>query len=220
MKTARMNRRIVAAAVLGLLGPMAGFLRAEVTAEQVRQAIDRGVQFILEKQRDDGSWPEMIGYRGGVGALCTLALLNAGMKPDNPRMQKSLEYLRSLPPKKTYVVSLQTMVFARAEPDRDRELILRNVKWLERTRIRKTAAPGRIAFTCSGVSVRPARTSIALSSASSIGGGLTVRSFRSGECTIVYARIVVAGSAPLRAGGHRMWQNFRHPDRSRAQRLP
>ena len=44
-------------------------------------------------------------------------LLNAGVGPDDPRMQKALEHLRARPPEKTYEVSLQTMVFARAEPD-------------------------------------------------------------------------------------------------------
>ena len=37
-------------------------------------------------------------------------------------MQKALEYLRKIEPERTYVVSLQTMVFARAEPERDRLL--------------------------------------------------------------------------------------------------
>ena len=44
---------------------------------------------------------------------------------------------------------------------------------------RKIAAPGRIALTWSGVSASPARSSMAFSSASSIGGVLMVRSFRS-----------------------------------------
>ena len=35
-------------------------------------------------------------------------------------MQKALEHLRGIKPEQTYVVALQTMVFARAEPERDR----------------------------------------------------------------------------------------------------
>ena len=59
----------------------------------------------------------MIDYPGGVGALCTLALLNAGVEPDDPTDTEGARYLRTIRPERTYVVALQTMVFARAEPD-------------------------------------------------------------------------------------------------------
>jgi len=128
--------RLVAATVgvFGLFGLIAGPVGAEVTAEQVQGAIDRGTGYLLAQQRDDGSWRGP----GGVSALCTLALLSAGVKLDQEemQMQKALYHLRySIPPKRTYAVSVQTMVFARAEPDRDRELIVRNVRWLEETQI-------------------------------------------------------------------------------------
>lgn len=125
----------IAALAIGLSGLVVGTLWAEVTAEQVREAIDRGAKFLLNNQRNDGSWPDMPGQPGGVSALCTLALLNAGIEPSDPRMQKALNYLRKFKPEKTYVVSLQTMALARAEPDRDRVQIGQNVKWLERTQI-------------------------------------------------------------------------------------
>ncbi len=107
-------------------------VRAEITPEQVRNAIDRGVRFLLGQQRDDGSWPDILDERGGVSSLCALALLSSGVEPDDPRMQNALNYLRKIRPERTYTLSLQTMVFARAEPDRDRDLIARNVKQLER----------------------------------------------------------------------------------------
>jgi hypothetical protein len=126
-------KRLLAAAALaiGLFGSVVGPARSEVTPEQVRQAIDHGVNYLLGQQLHNGGWPETFGP-GGISALCTLALLNAGVEPDDERMQKALNYLRKIKPDKTYVVSLQTMVFARAVPERDRELILRNVKWLEK----------------------------------------------------------------------------------------
>ena len=146
-----MKRPLVAIAlVIGLFGSMAGPVRAEVTAEQVRKAIDRGANFLLEQQRPDGSWSDAaIAQPGGVSALCTLALLNAGVEPDDPRMQKALNYLRTIRPERTYVVALQTMVLARAEPDRDRGLILRNVTWLERTQI--SEGPFKGAWTYPGL---------------------------------------------------------------------
>lgn len=145
-----MNRLVAATlTVLGSFVAIAGPVRAEVTAEQVRKSIDRGVTFLLEQQRDDGSWPEMQEYRGGIGALCTLALLNAGVKPDDPRMQKALDYLRTIRPERTYVVALQTMVLARAEPNKDLKLIFRNVEWLENTQI--VQGPNKGAWTYPGM---------------------------------------------------------------------
>ena len=44
--------------VAGLFGSIVGPVRAEVTAEQVRKAIDRGVNYLKEQQQPDGSWPE------------------------------------------------------------------------------------------------------------------------------------------------------------------
>lgn len=131
-----MNRRLVAVAlVTGLFGSIVGTLRAEVTAEQVRKAIDRGAKYLLSRQRNNGSWPDIIGQPGGVSALCTLAVLNAGVEPDHEKIQLALRHLRKIKPEWTYVVSLQTMVFARAEPDKDRLLIDRNVKWLQSAQI-------------------------------------------------------------------------------------
>ncbi|MCE5269255.1 MAG: DUF4159 domain-containing protein [Planctomycetaceae bacterium] len=128
---------LVAAAVLaaGLIGLFVAPVRAEITAEQVRKAIDRGVGYLKAQQQLNGAWPDMIGMPGGISALCTLALLNSGVDPDDPVMQKALEYLRRVRPERTYVVALQTMVFARATPGKDRSLIERNVKWLQSTQI-------------------------------------------------------------------------------------
>lgn len=62
----RLNRLIIAiVTVFGLLGPVAEPLRGDVTAEQVRDAIDRGVGYLLAQQRNDGSWPDYGDYSGG-----------------------------------------------------------------------------------------------------------------------------------------------------------
>jgi len=110
---------------------------AEVTDQQVRDAIDAGVRFLKKEQnRDHGNWPEYPGEPGGLSALCTLALLNAGVDRDDPVIQKSLNYLRSLGnPRRTYSASLITMVLCAAEPTRDRLLIRKYVKWFEATQI-------------------------------------------------------------------------------------
>jgi len=131
-----MSRVFIRLAVFfALTGTIVGSIRAEITPEQVRQAINRGTAYLKSQLRADGSWPEMVAMPGGVSALCTLALLNAGVDAQDEHIQRALNYLRSLKPERTYVVALQTMVFARAEPDKDRLLISRNVKWLEGTQI-------------------------------------------------------------------------------------
>jgi len=109
--------------------------QGDITAEQVREAIDKGVAYLKQQQKVDGSWDDYPGYSGGTSALCTLALLNAGVEPDDTQIQRALAYLRNYKPERTYVTSLQTMVFARAQPQKDMLLINRNVKWLESVQI-------------------------------------------------------------------------------------
>src|SRR5436190_11588111 len=86
--------------------------------DRVREAIDCGVRFLRETQRPtDGSWEVDIacqGNPGGWSSLAMLALLNAGVPPDDPAIVKGLKYLRPLKPETTYVVGLQTMVYALA----------------------------------------------------------------------------------------------------------
>ncbi|MBU4273223.1 MAG: DUF4159 domain-containing protein [Planctomycetes bacterium] len=128
-------------------GAIVGTVRAELAAEQVRQAIDRGVNYLKGQQRADGSWIDALGFEGGISSLSALALLNSGVAPDDETMQKALIYLRKIKSEKTYVVALQTMVFARAEPEKDRLLIRSNVKWLEGNQI--AAGPYKGAWTYS-----------------------------------------------------------------------
>ena len=137
-----MRRRIIIwlVAAVFLQGALAGPARAEITAQQVRQAIDRGVAYLKREQRKDGSWPEHPTLAGGVTALATLALLNSGVPADDPQIRLALAFLRKLPPKFNYVVCLQTMVFSIAQPTADALLINRNVRWLEEQQKRDKTA--------------------------------------------------------------------------------
>lgn len=134
----RDKTRVAVIVVLMLSAAVAGRptkARAEITAEQVRQSIDRAVSFLERQQNRRGSWEEYAGFPGGVTALCTLALLNAGVAPDDPKIEAALANLRTLRPSRTYVVALQTMVFCAAQPKKDLLLIRQNVKWLEAAQI-------------------------------------------------------------------------------------
>jgi hypothetical protein len=131
-------RRLAAAGViLGMvaalvLTPAARVARADITAQQVRESIDRGVAYLLREQQPSGGWNDPAGYPGGITALCTLALLNCGVPTSDPHIQSALNYMRKIPPTVTYAAALQTMVFAAAEPTTNLPLIRRNADWLER----------------------------------------------------------------------------------------
>jgi serine/threonine protein kinase len=117
---------------------------AEVQLSQFDQDVDRairdGVRFLRSLQKRDGSWVDVEPEAPtGITSLVTLALLAAGEKLDSPSVHKSLEYLRGFAPdrlRNTYAISLQTMVFAAAEPERDQLRIASNVGWLEDAQIK------------------------------------------------------------------------------------
>ncbi len=125
----RYKTLVVATMLVAIAGSR--LARADISAEQVRHSIDRAVGYLERQQNRNGTWGDYAGFVGGMTALCTLALLNAGVPADDERIEKSLAYLRGLRPRQTYVVSLQTMVFCAAQPKQDLLLIRRNVKWLE-----------------------------------------------------------------------------------------
>ena len=85
---------------------------AEVTEQQVKRAIDRGIGYLKSAQNGRGSWDENAMAPGGVACLCTLALLNCNVPLDDPVMVKALDHVRKLKVNKTYSVALQTMVLS------------------------------------------------------------------------------------------------------------
>ena len=106
--------------------------------ERVNKAIDAGVRFLYDQERGSGNWENItgisLGRPGGWSGLATLALLNAGVKPSDPIIDRSLKYLRDIEPQHTYVVGLQIMVYAEAGRSEDRERIQRLVDWLVKAR--------------------------------------------------------------------------------------
>lgn len=106
----------------------------EALVDQVRKAIDAGVRYLRDQEKGKGNWEAVdkasVYMEGGWTSLAMLALLNAGVSPDDPIIQRGLKYLRQLEPRQTYVVSLQTMVFTETARNEDRERIQHNVDWL------------------------------------------------------------------------------------------
>src|SRR5438067_1115975 len=119
--------------LLALLEPASA--RAAVTREEVERAIHDGVNYLKQKQREDGSWADVDSEaHTGTTSLVTLALLTAGEPAGSPNVAAALEFLRNFGPEQlrsTYAIALQTMVFAAADPDRDQLKLAANVRWLQ-----------------------------------------------------------------------------------------
>ncbi len=131
-KTSRWVTCASAALLAAVLNSGIAHAQPEVTAEQVKSAIDRAVSFLKKQQnKANGQWRESDVYPGGRSGLATLALLNAGVPVEDEHIQRSLRHLRALKPTMTYSTSVITMVLCAAEPEKDLLLIKRNVDWLE-----------------------------------------------------------------------------------------
>lgn len=111
-------------------------------AKKVQEAQKKAIEFIKSRQteRGEGKWnweddTFTILQPGGTSALAILALLESGLKADDEIVARGLKYLRTLKPKHTYVVGLQTQVFCKANQKEDAERIKGNVKWLEEAAI-------------------------------------------------------------------------------------
>lgn len=148
--------------ILAVLTSPLAHAQADLSGTEVKAAIDGGVNFLVSKQRVDGSWPGHPGQPGGLTSLCTLALLNAGKSPSSPEVAKALTYLRKIEPKATYAVAMQTMVFAAAEPERDRLLIRRNANWLVAAQSRSGIQAGGWGYGSRGVRVDNSNSQFAM----------------------------------------------------------
>ncbi len=121
----------------------------EELVDRVQKSIRLGVDYLAKRQAKDGHWENvatkfLIGQKGGATALVTLALLNCGERPErNPNVARALDYLRKLPPERTYVVGLQNLVFAEVGNAGDVPLVQRNVDWLLKTALADKAT-GRL----------------------------------------------------------------------------
>lgn len=130
-------------------GAAGGGPQSDVDAQQVRKAIERGVDY-LERHEDldanFGHWPDYRDYPASTTCLATMALLYAGVPASDEHVAKAVNYLRTLTLNQTYTVALQTMVYCLADPNRDLLLIRRNAKWLEETQIKEGDHKGGWAY--------------------------------------------------------------------------
>ena len=90
---------------------------------QVNEAIGRGSAWLLRNQGSDGSWRGFAHsqtYPMGCTALAVLTLLKCGTPADHPAIEKAFAYLKPLPLRTVYSVSVLLMALdARYAPARD-----------------------------------------------------------------------------------------------------
>jgi hypothetical protein len=112
--------------LLGCVRP--AFAQAPVVDEklqkQINQAIDKGVKYLKSVQRADGTWPRG-GDTPGSTALAGWALLESGVKADDPVITKAADYLRqqAVIEDKIYHISLMIFFFDKLGDPADVPLI-------------------------------------------------------------------------------------------------
>jgi Domain of unknown function (DUF4159) len=140
-------------AAVAFCGIGAGIARGQVrglelTGEMVKNSISRGNSFLATMQNGNGSFGAAGTVRGafsvGPSALCTLAMLNAGVSPADPVIERALNYLRSFhDPGGTYETSLVLMVLVAAKDwDRDKLRIATLAERLESSQTTRAPLAG------------------------------------------------------------------------------
>lgn len=107
---------------------------AQVSSDQVKEAIRDAVSYLKRQQQSDGTWMKWTDKeKHGVTALATFALLNAGVAPQDPTVQKAAAVLKKMDIETaaTYTMSFQTMVLCLENPKGNLAQIQKNVKWFE-----------------------------------------------------------------------------------------
>jgi hypothetical protein len=119
-------KRELAAPVRPVANP--GWLPRE-RQQLVEKAIDKGVEYLKKKQRDNGSWHER--HTTGLAALPGLTLLECGVPADDERVQKAARHVRNRAPRfntansvsTTYELSLSLLFLDRLGDPQDKPLI-------------------------------------------------------------------------------------------------
>jgi hypothetical protein len=94
--------------------------------DQVNKAIDRGVSFLKQTQTAAGPWVEKEGSHPiGYAALPGLTLLECGVRPDDPAVQRVAQLIRRAAPNidRTYELALSILFLDKLGDSKDRKLI-------------------------------------------------------------------------------------------------
>ncbi len=86
-----------------------------VSQEAINAAIDRGVDFLLERQLVDGSWTHRGEYGVGYSAYAVYTLLKSGVDPEHPAVRRGFAYVRAHDAEHTYTTSCKILALAAAD---------------------------------------------------------------------------------------------------------
>ena len=111
-----------------------------VTDESIETAIAAGIDYFKRTQNQWGHWeqsndppeyqPGRRDYYGANTIMACLAMLYAGVDPDNELLAGPLSWLTETPIHATYTYGLRAHVFALAPRSRYRKALIRDVQWL------------------------------------------------------------------------------------------
>src|SRR6478735_933326 len=88
-------------ALCALVAPGAAARAAGPSANEsrVKPAVERGLRFLRDAQKPDGTWPGPGNSTLGPTALAGLALLECGAPADDDRVRKAADYARKTAPR-------------------------------------------------------------------------------------------------------------------------
>jgi len=99
---------------------------------EIDQAIDNGVEYLLEQQVRDGSWGMHGDYVGGRGGLCLYTLLQCGVSRNHPSVQRAVAYLDTCEPTHTYATTCMILALDALRDGRKKrieQLVRKLISW-------------------------------------------------------------------------------------------
>ncbi|MGB0951981.1 MAG: hypothetical protein ACPG31_02035 [Planctomycetota bacterium] len=91
-----------------------------ISNPRIHRAIDLGVEYLLDRQAIDGSWPAYPNYTNGSSALAIYTLVKSGVSPRHESVLKGLAHLRKQRATQTYAVALELMAYNAGGDPQDR----------------------------------------------------------------------------------------------------
>lgn len=98
--------------------------RHRAGAARINRSIELGVDYLLDTQLIDGSWPPFGQFVNGTSALAVYTLIKSGISPRSEAVLKGLAYLRQANRAQgTYSIALELMALQAGEDPQDLKLI-------------------------------------------------------------------------------------------------
>src|SRR5260221_8269838 len=122
LEDASMSARLLVAASLVICLALAAAAPVHGQSdEQIAAARARGVKYLKQKQKGDGSW-EFSSHDVGITALCTIALIENAVPLSDPGVQRAYDYVKKncTKLKNTYDLSLVIVLLSRFGDRRDK----------------------------------------------------------------------------------------------------